>query len=522
MTTSFDLLDRGYFPEELPPAFFTRTFATKLVNKLSQYQNNGSCAFSTAKTMSYNLFRVGNLRRHISIPNPIFYIELSQELERNWTKLESYVKQSKISKSTPIVGPRRGRALVTSTHQKELLSVRAQVRGRSKYLLKADIGRYYPSIYTHSIPWALHTKSHAKINRGDGLLGNRLDKLVRNLQDGQTIGIPIGPDSSLLLSEIILTAVDQILINRMPNIRGFRYVDDYEFGFMSFGEAEEGLAVLQECLREYELELGSAKTEITDLPRPLDREWVTILRNFNFRSTPKGQFSDIADYFDRAFRFARENPRDSVLNYALARFSNFKCEQNNWNLLQNLIFECLLVEPSTIIKVFSAISKFKKIGFKVNDADFSEILNEIIARNANLGHSSEVAWALWSIIAFNYKINDNAANAISSVSDSVIAILGIDAEKRGLIPDGLNTDKWKDFMSTDELYGEQWLLSYEANIKGWLPSIGKKDHVATDKKFGFLKQLGVEFYNSQRGISAIPTFTSPSSQIAPLFSIPIG
>jgi glycosyltransferase A (GT-A) superfamily protein (DUF2064 family) len=82
---------------------------------------------------------------------------------------------------------------------------RAQLRSTSRYILQADINRFYPSVYTHSIPWAIHTKAVAKSNRGDGYIGNRIDRLVRNGQDGQTMGIPIGPDTSLLIAEILLT-----------------------------------------------------------------------------------------------------------------------------------------------------------------------------------------------------------------------------------------------------------------------------------------------------------------------------
>lgn len=36
-------------------------------------------------------------------------------------------------------------------------------------------------------------------------------------------------------------------------------------------------------------------------------------------------------------------------------------------------------------------------------------------------------------------------------------------------------------MTPDGLYEEHWLLSYEANIKGWLSTTGGVDHVAADE-----------------------------------------
>ena len=64
---------------------------------------------------------------------------------------------------------------------------RAFCRASARYLLQTDIDNFYPSIYTHVIPWALHTKSAAKQRRHNyNLAGNVLDYIVRNSQDQQT------------------------------------------------------------------------------------------------------------------------------------------------------------------------------------------------------------------------------------------------------------------------------------------------------------------------------------------------
>src|SRR5207248_321442 len=96
----------------------------------------------------------------------------------------------------------------------------------------------YPSLYTHAIPWALHTKPVAKANKGK-TDGDKIDKAVRDCSSGQTIGIPIGPDTSFVVAEIVLTAVDAAIRTKLPLFRGFRYLDDYEAAFVSRAEAEE-------------------------------------------------------------------------------------------------------------------------------------------------------------------------------------------------------------------------------------------------------------------------------------------
>jgi hypothetical protein len=85
-------------------------------------------------------------------------------------------------------------------------------------------------LYTHAIPWALHTKPVAKANRNK-TDGDKIDKAVRNCSSGQTVGIPIGPDTSFVVAEIVLAAVDGLLRTKLPALRGFRYLDDYEAAF---------------------------------------------------------------------------------------------------------------------------------------------------------------------------------------------------------------------------------------------------------------------------------------------------
>jgi hypothetical protein len=85
--------------------------------------------------------------------------------------------------------------------------------------------------------------------------------------------------------------------------------------------------------------------------------------------------------------------------------------------------------------------------------------------------------------------------AISKVDNSVVAVLALDARSQNLAL-GLDTSLWETRMSEAELYEEQWLLSYEANVHGWLPSQGGPDHVAADRNFAFLKNAGVHFYES--------------------------
>lgn len=118
--------------------------------------------------------------------------------------------------------------------------------------------------------------------------------------------------------------------------------------------------------------------------------------------------------------------------------------------------------------------------------------------NGTSSKGSEVAWSLWALMFWSVPLSDEAASAISKMEDSFVALLALDTESKGLVPTGLDTSIWETFMIDQELYGNQWLLAYEANVKNWLPSVGSVDHVTNDPAFGFLKSNNIEFYDPRR------------------------
>jgi len=48
-------------------------------------------------------------------------------------------------------------------------------------------------------------------------------------------------------------------------------------------------------------------------------------------------------------------------------------------------------------------------------------------------------------------------------------------------------------MTPDELYGEAWLLAYEALVRNWLPSATGNNYVSVDAAFGSLESLASDF-----------------------------
>ena len=87
-------------------------------------------------------------------------------------------------------------------------------------------------------------------------------------------------------------------------------------------------------------------------------------------------------------------------------------------------------------------------------------------------------------------------------------VLALDAEGRGLLS-GVDKTRWNALMTREALWGPDWLLSYEAHLKGWLPSSAVADHVGADPCFKFLRGFGVSFYNTRASSLVTPKWRQP-------------
>ncbi|WP_372379447.1 RNA-directed DNA polymerase [Vibrio natriegens] len=139
-----------------------------------------------------------------------------------------------------------------------------------KYLFTTDIANFYPSIYTHSIPWAIHTREVAKANRGNNAnLGNRIDYALRQMREGQTNGIPQGSVLMDFIAEIVLGYADELLAQKLDDeliddYHIIRYRDDYRVFTNSKEDAEEIARHLTVILQGLGLQLNASKTSLSE------------------------------------------------------------------------------------------------------------------------------------------------------------------------------------------------------------------------------------------------------------------
>jgi len=514
MVSSQKLIKSGYFPKELPPPFNTDKLAgvlnhltledlEKIIKewqKLDREHNipgNKCCLFSIPRTRK--------VRRIVSIPHPLYQIILCYYLERNWNEIEQLLSKSTISLSVPcipITNQKSHRSFdIRSNYQSSEQEI-SICSAKYRVLLKTDIARFYNTIYTHSIPWALHGKETAKANRQDlSLCGNIIDKCVQRTKEGQTLGIPIGPDTSALIAEIICIAME-IELEKILNkkVVGVRFIDDISLFFNERSEAELVLTKLQEALRIFELEINPAKTKIEELPFPLVPEWKSTIRQFKFRDYSKFQNgkivqkSDLFDYFSMVFEYYNKFSDQNILLYALKTIQDYVILKENWSLMESFILKCILFEGSCIPTAINIFLDYDSDQYPLNMVQIKEVILELINYHTKYSNDYEISWALWLQYALGIGIPEDLTAQFQNTDNPIVQLMVLDLSNKGKINVNIASLQWDKYLDKKYLYDEHWLFAYEVNKKGWL-SNGKSDFVEEDPFFKILKNNSVEFYD---------------------------
>lgn len=153
------------------------------------------------------------------------------------------------------------------------------------HVLLTDISDFYPSIYLHDIETVFDelVKKAGKQSHAQFLINMvRAMHLLRTHK-----GIPVGPQFSRPIAELILDDVDRSLIK--TRTKYLRYVDDFVVFAKSETDAYKKLAALAQLLYDTRhLKLNELKTEILEVEKflgrfrgPEERTEGNIIDNFN-------------------------------------------------------------------------------------------------------------------------------------------------------------------------------------------------------------------------------------------------
>ena len=218
-----------------------------------------------------------------------------------------------------------------------------------------------------------------------------------------------------------------------------------------------------------------------------------LLRGFDFDlnyggATDKDESAIIA-YSDLAFNCFKSYPK-GTLKFAINRMPNFEPLPD---AVIDFLGQCITLEPGAIESALIWLAKSEHLP-RARTSSFLKCLQDIIIKNALIGHTSEVAWAIWGHMLLETILPTKCINAISKMDDPVVLILAMDARRKRLINGDEVVNKVKSIIKQDQLYDRNWLLTYECYRHGWLKT-DIANHVNNNQMFNLFQNQGIEFYD---------------------------
>ncbi len=433
-------------PDDIPfDAFSTEGFKPKiadvLVNNYSRKRTskNGEKVFGYDQ-IEYRATRFNLVTRLMHIPHPAPYARLCKRISEHWDELEQICQNEnsretlgKYNKSRKILGEKRKLKQISQMSYNKLSDThfRLELSTGKFFRVKADISACYPSIYTHSIPWAEKGRFKAKANSRKNRWYNQLDEAQRDVKRNETQGIPIGPATSHIVSEFILSKVDKVLQDN--DFQFVRYIDDYECYCKTRKKAEKFIVLLEKELREYLLNLNSKKVLIEELPLPFEDQWIAALK-LNLPKEKKRKkkkktlnSKDILNFTDIAVDLQKEHPDGSVLKYATRMLASKKFGKKSIDyLLKHLI--ALSVHRPTVLPILCEVAKKYQKG---SDLDITPVLKQSI----RFRRSDAICWCLYYLAITGQKLCHKLADKIIETGDcmSMGMLLAIKQHKNKVV-----------------------------------------------------------------------------------------
>ncbi len=367
---------------------------------------------------------------------------MAEFVSSKWGDITAFFDGNPISFSVPHPDDDSDRALVFHSHmrlEEEKLSRLSAYR----FIAATDVARFYHSIYTHSIPWAFHGKAASKADRriqSAAIYFNRADFVVRNGQDGQTVGVPVGPDMSRVFAEVIGTAIDRMFQARLDDIDcvALRHVDDVWIGANTHADAERALSRYREAIREFELDINENKTRIYSEDFAFSDFWPSELSQqieFAIQTEGRKGRERLRSAFEHAFALTARDHDDGILKFMLRNIDLYGLSLTHWVDVEPFLKRAAVHFGHTVDYV-ARILVWRHL--RNNDLDIETwrpILHSILDKHARLGNDSEVCWTIYALHMLDAPISLEDATRVVQNCGALSMVALLNCVALGLVED---------------------------------------------------------------------------------------
>jgi hypothetical protein len=471
------LIRSSYFPGELPPAITTRTFAEFCKSQYGFLKTQQSML--TSKTTNYETFtapRTGSGRRNLALVHPLSQAGLSLLITQHRAKIREFISKSGTSLYRTDENIAASRAF-SGLDFRKWRSARAKTYSEYQFVLQADISRFFYTVYTHSIPWSVigkekvkHWLSTKNKRRLEKHWSNGFDVALQSCQSRETFGLPVGPDTSRIIAELLLAGIEkdqdlQTFFNARP---AFRLVDDLIIGFEQESEARRCLAALRRALWKFNLQLNDEKTVILPSKAIYREKWefehnAIVVSDVDVSK----QEIDIYRLVDLSLRYCTEHKSDRPAIWACRRLARLKTIEQNFLIILDALFRLALEFPRCTSHVAQFLINRQVLCVGPSKERTLRWIKSMLRLHLPHGHDFELSWCFLVCGILKISLSEDDLPSMNVVPNAVVmAMLGLLHEKDLLGPP-LSAWPWRACLKERGLYSEYWLPFFEAVRRNW-------------------------------------------------------
>lgn len=420
--------------------------------------------------ISFRYTRDTGSYRNFGIPNPFAYNQLVELIKLYWKEIRDHLINH--SQVFPYV--------INSVHIRRLLQEDAifsmnysnweedydplpAIAVGKKFAVHCDISQCFPSIYTHAVDWAIREKNLAKRihtnNPNKQSWSEKLEHAFQAITNGETHGVLIGPHSSNLVSEILLTPIDEFLINE-----GFRFkraIDDYTCFVNTYPEAERFIYSLESELRKYGLSLNQKKTEIKELPKAMVESWVRRLNDFKFSEDPI-DYKEVRAFIDLSIELMeKEENTQSTMLYALKMINGHVMTKNAERYFCDMVLHLMYIYPYLLPYLEDLVPNYS---FFSDGNKLQNFLKLVFTDGLNRKDFLTSTFSLYYSMRFSSSfgsLDKNIQEVIDSEDCLLLLFSFLYAQKYAFPEEATLISEAKNLAKDPIDFGENWIFCYE-------------------------------------------------------------
>lgn len=426
---------------------------------------------------------------------------VSELIASEWANIQKAFDLSKVSGARPSFATDRNteRSIQSSTLSKKRERLQ-NLAACYPVILNLDINRFYGSIYTHSIPWAVLGKAKAKKlysqHQLKGHWSDTLDTRVRNCNQRQTVGIPIGPDTSRIISELLLSRIDAELCAIGTGLTAsqlYHSIDDYQVGVFYPHEAEQAQSLFQRIVHRYEMRINDFKTNISSgigFGPSVSRHHFAALK------MQKGQ-DFIEHLFELIYDLAPRYPNVNIIGYALKSFRYRLANHSTQALAKQYLQRLTYASPHEARWTLPLLlGIYAEQGKETDTRRFIRWGVEVSARRNDV---LTLLWFLYAALYTRIKLDKFVCTGCFELSNHLVDLMLIHGRHEKLFSFDVSAMRHR-YLHLD-FNSPAWIALYEVQRHGWDKSKSfLKTGIGTDPDglYRELQDQGVEFYQADR------------------------